>query len=172
MYAAKAQRRPCCNHQNAYTCPEVTSIYRDCELECSAHSQETLCGLLGWLERRIRELIHPLNVKMRLANRSRGGINLSNDLLAVCSNSHAPMAPPTRLVRVRVQPIARETVTSLRYAKALAAAAGQSANVAVAFAGTGDTPAMSNAGNVTKVPPPATAFRAPPLAEAAASRSI
>ena len=32
----------------------------------------------------------------------------------------------------------------------------------VAFAGTGGTPVNSNAGNAMKLPPPATAFSAPP----------
>jgi len=37
-----------------------------------------------------------------------------------------------------------------------------SARVFVAFAGTGGTPVKSRAGNAMKLPPPATAFNAPP----------
>jgi hypothetical protein len=38
--------------------------------------------------------------------------------------------------------------------------------VFVAFAGTGATPVNNSAGNATKLPPPATAFMAPPIAPA------
>jgi hypothetical protein len=41
------------------------------------------------------------------------------------------------------------------------------ANVLVAFAATGATPVNNNAGNATKLPPPATALIAPPIAPAA-----
>src|ERR1700722_10693566 len=50
----------------------------------------------------------------------------------------------------------------LRNAPPLAVTPTQSATVLVAFAGMGATPVKSNAGNAIKLPPPATAFSAPP----------
>ena len=54
--------------------------------------------------------------------------------------------------------------TSRRYASTLDTDPGHIANVVVALAATGPTPADSNAGSAMNDPPPATAFRAPPRA--------
>jgi len=62
--------------------------------------------------------------------------------------------------------IRRGVTNRLRYAPPLAAVPTQSENVLVAFAGIGGTPVNSSAGNATKLPPPATAFIAPPSAPA------
>src|SRR5277367_4662396 len=54
----------------------------------------------------------------------------------------------------------------MRYAPPLAVVPTQRASVLVALAGTGGTPVKSNAGKATKLPPPATALIAPPIAPA------
>src|SRR6185437_13017789 len=116
-------------------------------------------------------LSFPLNVKRRLANNRRNGISLVNDSFDVCSKSHAPTPPPTRLTIVIGMSSFFDAVMSWRYATALAAAPGVNANVAVAFAGTGRTPVSNRAGNAIKVPPPATEFMAPAVAAAPVNRS-
>src|SRR5208282_3831066 len=60
----------------------------------------------------------------------------------------------------------RGRLSRLRYAPPVAAVPTQSDRVLVAFAGTGATPVNRSTGNAIKLPPPATAFMAPPSAPA------
>src|SRR5215472_5201425 len=78
----------------------------------------------------------------------------------------APANPPTRLAVSSGIITRRGTSSRLRYAPPLAAAPVQRAIVLVALAGIGGTPVNSNAGKAMKLPPPATAFNAPPSAPA------
>jgi hypothetical protein len=58
-----------------------------------------------------------------------------------------------------------------RYAQVLENVPGKSATTLVAFASIGLSPANRSAGNVTRLPPPASALRAPPR-NAAAVRTM
>src|SRR5579875_395269 len=69
-----------------------------------------------------------------------------------------------RLILMRMRKIARGCfITSRRYAPALATEPGQMATVLVALAMMAGTPVKINAGNVKKLPPPATEFIVPPI---------
>ena len=85
----------------------------------------------------------------------------------VLMSSNAPSKPPTMLVAISGIITRLEILRCLRYAPPLAVTPTQSANVLVAFAETALTPVNSSAGNAMKLPPPATAFSAPPKAPAA-----
>src|SRR6185369_1078072 len=80
----------------------------------------------------------------------------------VCSRSTAPAIPPVSPVTIRGTNTRVGTSNRLRYAPPLAAAPVHRASVFVALAGIGGTPVNSKAGKATKLPPPATAFKAPP----------
>ena len=74
--------------------------------------------------------------------------------------------PPITLVTASGIMTRRETSRCLRYAPPLAVVPTQSATVLVALAAMGATPLNIKAGKATKLPPPATAFSAPPRAPA------
>ena len=74
--------------------------------------------------------------------------------------------PPITLVTASGIITRRERSRCLRYAPELAVTPTHSATVFVAFAEIGATPLNSSAGNAIKLPPPATAFSAPPRAPA------
>src|SRR5208337_4764147 len=73
---------------------------------------------------------------------------------------------PIRLVTVSGIMTRREMSRCLRYAPPLAVVPTHSATVLVALAAMGATPLNSRAGKAIKLPPPATAFSAPPSAPA------
>src|ERR1700687_1155497 len=79
----------------------------------------------------------------------------------------APASPPTMLVAISGIITRFEILRCLRYAPPLAVTPTHSARVFVAFAATGPTPVNRSAGNAMKLPPPATALRAPPKTPAA-----
>src|SRR5208283_1408552 len=74
--------------------------------------------------------------------------------------------PPIRLVTARGIMTRREMSRCLRYAPVLAVTPIQSATVLVALAAMGATPVNMSAGKAMKLPPPATALSAPPIAPA------
>src|SRR5271155_5306993 len=78
----------------------------------------------------------------------------------------APANPPITLVTISGIITRRGMFSFMRYAPPLAVVPTQSAKVFVALAGTGGTPVNKSAGNATKLPPPATALIAPPIAPA------
>jgi len=80
----------------------------------------------------------------------------------VLNSKYAPISPPTTLVTMRGTITRRDMLRRLRYAPPLAVVPTHSATVLLAFAAIGGTPVKSNAGNATKLPPPATAFSTPP----------
>ena len=80
----------------------------------------------------------------------------------VFSSRNAPIRPPTKLVTSRGTITRLGTSSRLRYAPPLAVTPVHKAMVLVALAGIGGTPVKSRAGKDTKLPPPATAFSAPP----------
>jgi len=97
----------------------------------------------------------------------------SNMGAGVASSSAAPASPPTTVG----SSIARRSspgtgAKSRRKAKALASVPGNSATVEETLAITGGSPAATIAGKLTNDPPPATAFIAPAISPAAASRAM
>src|SRR5215831_5266436 len=106
------------------------------------------------------------NAKSRVAPSVSHGSTRIKVCAGVLSSRYAPVSPPTRLAVNSGIITRRGTSSRLRYAPPLAAAPVQSAIVFVAFAGIGGTPVNNSAGNAIKLPPPATAFSAPPSAPA------
>jgi hypothetical protein len=90
--------------------------------------------------------------------------------LGVDKSKSAPSKPPNRLSMKK--PV---TLTSVmpkmlrRYAQTLENVPGNRATTLDAFASIGLSPANRSAGNVTRLPPPASALRAPPRNAAAVS---
>jgi hypothetical protein len=80
------------------------------------------------------------------------------------------MRPPTALAIESGTSTCFDLPSSRRYANDADTAAGHNATELVAFAVTGAIPTNKSAGNVRKLPPPATEFSAPPRA-AEANRS-
>src|SRR5207245_6173651 len=80
----------------------------------------------------------------------------------VLNSKYAPLSPPTTLVTMRGTITRRDMLRRLRYAPPLAVVPTHSATVLLAFAAIGGTPVKSNAGNATKLAPPAPAFSTPP----------
>ncbi len=102
------------------------------------------------------------------ASRIRYGTMCRKTDSLVCSNRIAPVNPPKSDGRERIQTRARFSVSCRRYAHELVTEPGQMATVLVALAVIEDMPLYSRAGNVSSVPPPATALTKP--APNAASR--
>ncbi len=78
------------------------------------------------------------------------------------------MKPPSALAAPNGGRMGRTCASSDRYAAADATDAGQRTTALVAFAVMGSTPATTSAGNVRKLPPPATELSAPPRLAATA----
>ena len=100
------------------------------------------------------------------------GSSRRNASSEVRTSNSAPASPPSTLVTPSTTSHCRDDRSSRRYATVLDNDAGQSASVDVAFATTGDTPATISAGSVRNDPPPATAFKAPPMAAAMKSQML
>src|SRR5271165_1717352 len=111
-----------------------------------------------------RMLLPKANSKVPLS--SNQGMSRRKTCCGVLSSSSEPASPPTTLVSSKGINKRRGTLSRFRYAPVLAANPGQRATVLVALASTAGTPVLSNAGNVRKVPPPATAFSVPPITAA------
>src|SRR5262245_30060541 len=98
-----------------------------------------------------------------VANRISHGTRLAKMRLGVYNKISAPHRPPTRPKANKFRTLNSATAMILRrYAHAPANVPENSATTLDAFASMGLSPANRRAGNVTKVPPPASEFRAPP----------
>src|SRR5271163_4954959 len=106
------------------------------------------------------------NANRSVAPSSSHGSTFKKVCAGVLISRIAPAKPPTMLVRISGIITRRGMFNFMRYAPPLAVVPTQSASVLVALAGTGGTPVKSSAGNATKLPPPATALMAPPMAPA------
>src|SRR5438045_4177117 len=93
-------------------------------------------------------------------NTSHGTIaeNRSGD---VCMSNKVPPSPPRRLGSAKAPAHGSAPLRSSRYPTMLLNDAGQSATVLVALATIGVIPSPTRAGNVRRVPPPATEFMTP-----------
>ena len=94
-------------------------------------------------------------------------------VVGVHNSRSAPISPPTRLKTNKPRTLNSATARILRrYAHAPANVPENSATTLDAFASMGLSPANRRAGNVTKVPPPASEFRAPPRNAAAMRMTV
>src|SRR2546421_1119598 len=102
-------------------------------------------------------------------NTSHGTVaeNRSGD---VCMSNMAPTAPPRRLGSAKAPAHGIAPLSSSRYPTMLLNDAGQSATVLVALATIGVIPSPTRAGNVRRVPPPATEFMTPLIVAATTTR--
>lgn len=119
--------------------------------------------------RRVHAATCPPKVNVAVASSNSHGRSRMKLSSEVRTSSKPPRRPPTRLMNPRRSVHSRAWPISRRYATALDNDAGHIANVDVAFADTGATPAYSSAGSVRNDPPPATEFNAPPRNAAANS---
>ena len=114
----------------------------------------------------------PLMVKMMVADRISHGTSRKKVVCGVLSRIQAPTIPPITPVTSSGAIVRHESLPNCcRYAPMLATCPGHSATVLVAFALTGGMPMNSSVGNVTKLPPPATALMAP-ASSAAKNRMV
>src|SRR5580692_250294 len=106
------------------------------------------------------------NANNSVAPSSNHGKTFKKVCAGVLMSRIAPANPPITLVTISGIITRRGMFSFMRYAPPLAVVPTQSASVFVALAGTGGTPVNKSAGNATKLPPPATALIAPPMAPA------
>src|SRR5271154_3554212 len=106
------------------------------------------------------------NANNKVAPSSSQGKTFRKVCAGVLIRRIAPANPPITLVTISGIMTRRGMFSFMRYAPPLAVVPTQSASVFVALAGTGGTPVNNSAGNATKLPPPATALIAPPIAPA------
>src|SRR2546429_2420523 len=107
-----------------------------------------------------------------VANRISHGTRLAKIAVGVHNSRSAPISPPTRLKTNKPRTLNSATARIVRrYAHAPANVPENGATTLDAFASMGLRPANRSAGNVPRVPPPASEFRAPPR-NAAAMRTI
>src|SRR5262245_28497826 len=98
-----------------------------------------------------------------VANSINDGTMPANKATGVNSSRRAPTSPPTRLTRRTFLTLNSVMVTmSCRYAHAAVNVPGNRATALEALASIGPSPANNKAGNVTRLPPPASEFKAPP----------
>lgn len=101
-------------------------------------------------------------MKSNVADNISQGSTRMNVCAGVRIRSIAPRIPPSTLTANRARITRFPALRWLRKAPPLKTRPVQRATVFVAFAGTGGTPLNRRAGKAIKLPPPATAFRAPP----------
>src|SRR5271166_1300179 len=100
--------------------------------------------------------------KSAVANSTSHGTRRANTLAGVASRISAPMAPPTRLMRVSVRIVRPGGLfASARPVKPVTSWAGNSATVEVMLAARASMPVSISDGSVMNEPPPASAFCAP-----------
>src|SRR5690606_17877071 len=106
-----------------------------------------------------------------VAASSRNGTSTANASFEDSSSSAEPAAPPAMVSTVSRLKIARgNSAISRRNPSAADRYPGSAATVLVALADTTGTPTNTSAGQVMKVPPPATALITPPSTPATSSR--
>src|SRR5271166_3393637 len=100
--------------------------------------------------------------KSAVANSTSHGTRRANTLAGVASRISAPMAPPTRLMRVSVRIVRPGGLfASARPVKPVTSWAGNSAMVEVMLAARASMPVSISDGRVMNEPPPASAFCVP-----------
>src|SRR5579883_244418 len=102
-------------------------------------------------------------VKTAAARKSSHGTRSENVVSGVLSSRALPMADPARLAAdIRIVNFVSTLRTQSRYTHADAKTPGNRIMEHIALAFTGAAPARSRAGKTRNVPPPASAFEAPP----------
>src|SRR6185295_4295938 len=120
----------------------------------------------------VQRLIAPWSRKSTVAKRIRKGTSFENVLSLVLVRSQPPSQPPSRLGGISRQSQPLTAARCFRYPKTPPKVPITSARVLVALAIVDDVPKNISVGNVSSVPPPATALMSPAAAAAAARPMI